>query len=313
MEAICMVEGQANEVPEDIMVGSLEFGHEHIKTSSVPSRNSAAAAASRRWFTSSPCATPISLPTSAPSPSSAFRPPCTSTTRPQRYDTIDAVKAETLTHLKEKYGDELFDARKGEIKDIYGDLKKHLLRDQVIKTNTRIDGRGLCDVRPITIELGVLPRAHGSCLFTRGETQAIVTTTLGTSRDEMRIDELTGDEFRRFYLHYNFPSWSVGEVRRMSGPGRREIGHGKLAERSLTAVLPFGAGEAGEERAPFPYTIRIVSEITESNGSSSMATVCGGSLSMMDAGVPICAPRRGHRHGPHQGRRRAPRSHRYPR
>ena len=153
-----------------------------------------------------------------------------------------------------------------------------------------MDGRALDEVRPITIEVGVLPRAHGSALFTRGETQALVTTTLGTSRDEARIDELTGDVFRRFFLHYNFPPWSVGEVRRMMGPGRREVGHGKLAERAIQQILPF-VDESDENADPqavnFPYTIRIVSEITESNGSSSMASVCGGSLSLMDAGVPV--------------------------
>ncbi|MEK7793016.1 MAG: polyribonucleotide nucleotidyltransferase, partial [Candidatus Hydrogenedentota bacterium] len=139
----------------------------------------------------------------------------------------------------------------------------------------------------ISIEVGVFPRAHGSALFQRGETQALVTTTLGTSRDEQRSDELVGDTFKRFYLHYNFPPWSVGEVRRIMGPGRREIGHGRLAERALEGILPFEENGAEDN---FPYTIRVVSEITESNGSSSMASVCGGSLSLMDAGVPIATP-----------------------
>src|SRR5690606_30341665 len=138
------------------------------------------------------------------------------------------------------------------------------------------------DVRPISIEVGILPHAHGSCLFTRGETQAIVATTLGTSRDEQRSDELTGDVFSRFFLHYNFPAWSVGEVRRISGPGRREIGHGKLAERALEGMLPFN-----DDAVTFPYTIRTVSDITASDGSSSMPCVCGGSLRLIAAGVNV--------------------------
>jgi len=152
----------------------------------------------------------------------------------------------------------------------------------VIHQERRIDGRGLQDIRPITCEIEVLPRTHGSALFTRGETQALVVTTLGTTSDEQRVDALLGEHFKKFMLHYNFPPFSVGEVKFLRGPGRREIGHGNLAERALVPVLP------SEES--FPYTIRIVSEILESNGSTSMATVCGGSLSLMDAGVPITAP-----------------------
>ncbi|MEK7841660.1 MAG: polyribonucleotide nucleotidyltransferase, partial [Deltaproteobacteria bacterium] len=152
------------------------------------------------------------------------------------------------------------------------------LRKSVLSTNIRIDGRGLADIRPISCEIGLLPRTHGSALFTRGETQAMVVTTLGTSEDEQKIDALSGWEYKRFMLHYNFPPFSVGEVKMLRGPGRREVGHGALAERAVANVIP--------EADAFPYTIRIVSDILESNGSSSMATVCGASLSMMDAGVP---------------------------
>ena len=161
-------------------------------------------------------------------------------------------------------------------------LESDILRGDVVKNGTRIDGRDTKTVRPITVETGVLPRTHGSALFTRGETQSICVTTLGTGEDEQIIDALNGNHRSNFLLHYNFPPYSVGEVGRVGSPGRREIGHGKLAWRALQAVLP----------APtdFPYTVRIVSEITESNGSSSMATVCGGSLSMLDAGVPLKAP-----------------------
>src|SRR4029077_12975333 len=155
-------------------------------------------------------------------------------------------------------------------------------RTLVIRESRRVDGRGLTDIRPITCEVGVLPRTHGSALFTRGETQALVIATLGTSSDEQKVDALIGEHFKRFMLHYNFPPFSVGEARFLRGPSRREIGHGNLAERALLPVLP--------PEESFPYTVRIVSEILESNGSTSMATVCGGSLSLMDAGVPVSAP-----------------------
>ena len=160
-------------------------------------------------------------------------------------------------------------------------LEKRIVRTDILKNKNRIDGRGLADVRPIMCEVGILPRVHGSALFTRGETQAIVTTTLGTSDDEQRIESLDGLQRERFMLHYNFPPFSVGETGRI-GTGRREIGHGKLAWRAINSSLP--------PKESFPYTFRIVSEITESNGSSSMASVCGTSLSLMDAGVPISSP-----------------------
>ncbi|HKA53557.1 MAG TPA: polyribonucleotide nucleotidyltransferase, partial [Candidatus Binatia bacterium] len=161
-------------------------------------------------------------------------------------------------------------------------LESETLRALVLRENRRVDGRGLTDIRPISCGVNVLPRTHGSALFTRGETQALVVATLGTGSDEQKVDALIGEQYKKFMLHYNFPPFSVGEVRPLRGPGRREIGHGALAERALQAVLP------GESE--FPYTIRIVSEILESNGSSSMATVCGGTLSLMDAGVPIKEP-----------------------
>ena len=160
-------------------------------------------------------------------------------------------------------------------------LEKSIVRTDILKNKNRIDGRGLSDVRPIECEVGVLPRAHGSALFTRGETQAIVVATLGTSDDEQRIESLDGLQRERFMLHYNFPPVSVGETGRI-GTGRREIGHGKLAWRAINSSLP--------TKEAFPYTFRVVSEITESNGSSSMATVCGTSLALMDAGVPIKEP-----------------------
>src|SRR6185436_11566995 len=167
-------------------------------------------------------------------------------------------------------------------KAIFSELKEKVLRDGVLNKGLRLDGRKFDEIRPIWIETGVLPRTHGSAVFTRGETQALVTCTLGTDDDAQKIETFEGETWRTFMLHYNFPPFSVGEVGRMSGPGRREVGHGALAERSLLNMLP------GEDK--WPYTIRLVSDILESNGSSSMASVCGGSLAMMDAGVPLKAP-----------------------
>ncbi len=186
---------------------------------------------------------------------------------------------ETKIQLKEELLDEFPDSER-DIDNIFSELKRKLIRELVLKEKKRIDGRGFSDIRPITCEVGLLPRTHGSALFTRGETQAMVTTTLGTSSDEQKIESLMeGETFKSFMVHYNFPPYSVGEVKRLKGPSRREIGHGGLSERALSPILP-----PAEE---FPYTIRIVSEILESNGSSSMATVCGGSLSLMDAGIPV--------------------------
>ena len=174
------------------------------------------------------------------------------------------------------------DFEENKILTIFKEMESEIVRSSILKTGKRIDGRDTKTVRPIVSEVGVLPRTHGSALFTRGETQALVVATLGTGSDEQIIDALEGESRSRFMLHYNFPPFSVGEVGRTGSPGRREIGHGKLAWRSLNPVLP--------EHEEFPYTIRLVSEITESNGSSSMATVCGSSLAMMDAGVVLPNP-----------------------
>jgi polyribonucleotide nucleotidyltransferase len=195
----------------------------------------------------------------------------------ERYKRIAEVKAEVVPQALAEFPD-----KQKDIKGAFEELKRNVFRGLVIQQERRIDGRGLKDVRPITCEVEVLPRTHGSALFTRGETQALVVTTLGTTSDEQRVDALIGEHFKKFMLHYNFPPFSVGEVKFLRGPGRREIGHGNLAERALLPVLP--ADDS------FPYTIRIVSEILESNGSTSMASVCGGSLSLMDAGVPVVAP-----------------------
>jgi polyribonucleotide nucleotidyltransferase len=195
----------------------------------------------------------------------------------ERYKQISQVKGEIVAQALAE-----FPAKEKDIKGAFDELRRKFFRGLVIQQERRIDGRGLKDIRPISCEVEVLPRTHGSALFTRGETQALVVTTLGTASDEQKIDALIGEHYKKFMLHYNFPPFSVGEVKFLRGPSRREIGHGNLAERALLPVLP--------PEESFPYTVRIVSEILESNGSTSMATVCGGSLSLMDAGVPVSAP-----------------------
>jgi polyribonucleotide nucleotidyltransferase len=195
----------------------------------------------------------------------------------ERYKQIGEIKGEVVAKMVAE-----FPQKEKDIKGAFDELKRSCFRNLIIQRERRIDGRGLKDIRPITCEVEILPRTHGSALFTRGETQALVVTTLGTASDEQKIDALIGEHYKKFMLHYNFPPFSVGEVKFLRGPSRREIGHGNLAERALLPVLP------SEEN--FPYTVRIVSEVLESNGSTSMATVCGGSLSLMDAGVPVSAP-----------------------
>lgn len=192
-----------------------------------------------------------------------------------RYAAIRALKGDLKTALA---AEAEYAGREPEISHIFDELKYKLMREMVLRDKKRVDGRGTKDIREITCEVGLLPRTHGSALFTRGETQAMVVTTLGTSDDEQKIDAISGWEYKSFMLHYNFPPFSVGEVKVLRGPGRREVGHGALAERAVSRVLP--------KDGTFPYTIRVVSDILESNGSSSMASVCGASLSLMDAGVP---------------------------
>ncbi len=195
----------------------------------------------------------------------------------ERYGAMRVLKAEIFESLGEDYQD-----RKGEVYDLLGDIQKKISRNMILNEGRRIDGRKFDEIRPISCEVGVLPRPHGSALFTRGETQVLGVLTLGSAQDEQRIETLSGEEMRKFMLHYNFPPYSVGEVKRMMGPSRRDVGHGGLSTRALERVLP--------DNDDFDYTIRLVSEVLESNGSSSMGTVCSGCLAMMDGGVPIKAP-----------------------
>ncbi|NQW04103.1 MAG: polyribonucleotide nucleotidyltransferase, partial [Acidobacteria bacterium] len=195
----------------------------------------------------------------------------------ENYERVDQVLAELIASIPEDDS-----KQRSEAKAIFSGLKERILREEILERGQRLDGRRFDEIRPIWTEVGVLPRTHGSAVFTRGETQALVTATLGTDDDAQKIERVEGEMYKRFMLHYNFPPFSVGEVKFLRGPGRREIGHGALAERALTPVMP--------TQEAFPYTVRVVSDILESNGSSSMASVCGGAMAMMDAGVPIKSP-----------------------
>lgn len=271
-QSVVMMEGAASEVPEELMNQAIFFGHEAIKKI-IAIQQELIQQAGKEKMDFSPPVEEVSSEEMISSHLDRIREAIAIPDKIKRQESLDIVEEELLTPYEE---DEETQRR---IKAAFKDVSKNTMRDRIIKEGIRADGRGLKDIRPITIETGLLPRTHGSAVFTRGETQAICIATLGTSQDEQKIDDLEGESYRRFMLHYNFPPFSVGEVRRMVAPGRREIGHGNLAERSILPLLP--------DKEEFPYAIRVVSEILESNGSSSMATVCGTSLALMDAGVPI--------------------------
>ncbi len=275
-DAIVMVEGEGDEVSETDLVEALWFGKNAIKPAIELIEEMASAVGKTKWAFTPPAKTPGLAEKVSAAGLEATKAACNVHEKAARSAAFKAAKKATIAKLEGLTPEQITEA-----KEHFEDLKYTTMREQVLTDKRRVDGRDFVTVRPITIEQGILPRVHGSSLFTRGETQGIVTTTLGTSSDEQRIDSLEGNTFKRFLLHYNFPAYSVGEVKPMRGPGRREIGHGNLAERSLAKMVP--------SKEEFPYTIRIVSEITESNGSSSMASVCGGALSMMDAGVPLKA------------------------
>ncbi|MFT4011861.1 MAG: polyribonucleotide nucleotidyltransferase [Paracoccus sp. (in: a-proteobacteria)] len=274
-DAVMMVESEAYELTEEEMLGAVKFGHEAMQPVIDLIISLAEAAAKEPFDFQSPDYSALFGRVKALG-EEAMRAAYALRDKGERHDAIEAAKAAIKAGLSEE---DLADANLG---SALKKLESGILRGDIINGGARIDGRDNRTVRAIDSEVGILPRTHGSALFTRGETQALVVTTLGTGDDEQIIDALHGNSRSNFLLHYNFPPYSVGEVGRVGSPGRREIGHGKLAWRALQAVLPAATD--------FPYTIRVVSEITESNGSSSMASVCGGSLSMMDAGVPLKAP-----------------------
>ncbi len=278
-DAVLMVESEAKELSEDVMLGAVMFGHKHFQpVIEAIIRLAEKAAKEPRNFQPADNAEveKAVLEVGEAELREAYK----NTVKQERYAAVDAVKAKVMAALAPAEGEARFEAEK--IKAAFKEAQSKVVRWNILDTGSRIDGRDVKTVRPIVSEVGVLPRTHGSALFTRGETQALVVATLGTGDDEQFIDSLSGTYKETFLLHYNFPPYSVGETGRMGSPGRREIGHGKLAWRAVHPVLP-----AAHE---FPYTIRVVSEITESNGSSSMASVCGASLSLMDAGVPLRRP-----------------------
>jgi polyribonucleotide nucleotidyltransferase len=277
-DSIVMVEGGGNQIPENELLEALYFGHDQIVPICAMQdelRKLAGNKEKRKFVPPSISDEVLAQVRKMAEP--LLRKAYSNTAKLERYAALDAAKAEFKAGLPEGFAE----AHGSEVSRAYSHVKETIVRGDIVDNAKRVDGRTLDVVRPISIETGILPRTHGSALFTRGETQAIVVATLGTSADVQRIDALLGDIKKRFMLHYNFPPYSVGETKMLRSAGRREIGHGALAERSLLPVLP-----SAEE---FPYTLRVVSEITESNGSSSMASVCGASLSLMDAGVPIKA------------------------
>ncbi|MGB2235687.1 MAG: polyribonucleotide nucleotidyltransferase, partial [Candidatus Puniceispirillum sp.] len=275
IEGVLMVESEAKELSEEVMLGAVNFGHDAIKPVIEAIIDLAESCAKEpRDLPEEPAET-STITDMLKEFEGAFEAAYKIADKTERQDAVGAVR----TEAKEKIGEE-YDAVLvgGLIKELEADV----VRGAILKTGVRIDGRDTKTVRAIVSEAGFLPRAHGSALFTRGETQAMVVATLGTGQDEQIIDSLVGEGRSNFMLHYNFPPYSVGEAGRVGSPGRREIGHGKLAWRAIRPLMP--------SKEEFPYTVRLVSEITESNGSSSMATVCGGSLALMDSGVPLARP-----------------------
>ncbi len=277
--AVLMVESEAKGLAEEVMLGSVVFGHEQMQVAVRAIKELATEAGKPRWKWEAAADNAELTSAVALHAQTALAQAYTITEKQQRHARLTEIKTQTLATLS---GGEAPKFTAESVEDALFKLESKLVRQRILNGEPRIDGRDTVTVRPITVKVGVLPRAHGSALFTRGETQALVATTLGTGRDAQLIDALEGERREPFMLHYNFPPFSVGETGMMGSPKRREIGHGNLARRGLKAVMP--------DMATFPYVIRIVSEILESNGSSSMASVCGTSLALMDAGVAIKAP-----------------------
>jgi polyribonucleotide nucleotidyltransferase len=277
--AVLMVESEAKELPEDVMLGAVMYGQKHFQPVLDAIVKLAERAAKEPWELKSDASAEELAAKAREIAEAELREAYKIAAKHERRDRVSEIKEKVVTALAPESTDV---SVIGKAASAFKELEKEVVRSSILSTKHRIDGRDLTTVRPIVCEVGILPRTHGSALFTRGETQALVVATLGTGEDEQYIDALEGTYKETFMLHYNFPPYSVGEVGRLGSPGRREIGHGKLAWRAIHPVLP--------DRETFPYTIRVVSEITESNGSSSMATVCGSSLAMMDAGIPLRRP-----------------------
>ena len=278
--AVLMVESEAKELSEEVMLGAVMFGHQQMQVAIAAINELVAEAGKPKWEWSAPAPNEGLISAIRTAVGEQLAGAFQVRDKLERKDAISKVKKAIVEALAPQAEANAWSS--GDLSKEFGEQEYQTMRNSVLKTKVRIDGRALDTVRPIASKVGILPRVHGSSLFTRGETQAIVAVTLGTARDGQIIDAVAGEYKEHFLFHYNFPPYSVGEAGRMMGPKRREIGHGRLAKRGVLAVMP-----TMEE---FPYTIRVVSEITESNGSSSMASVCGSSLALMDAGVPIKAP-----------------------
>ncbi|WP_096299411.1 polyribonucleotide nucleotidyltransferase [Halomonas sp. hl-4] len=282
-KAVLMVESEAQELLEDEMLGAVLFGHQEMQVAISAINELVAEAGKPRWDWQPPEENVALKAAMADAFEAKVGDAYRITDKMVRQDALSALKDEAVAQLAAAEGEEVEGKfSKDDVKGAFSGLEKRVVRSRVVKGEPRIDGRDNTTVRPLDIEVGSLPKTHGSAVFTRGETQAIAIATLGTLRDSQLIESLEGERKDRFMLHYNFPPYSVGEAGFMGGPKRREIGHGRLARRGVQAMLP--------SEDVFPYTIRVVSEITESNGSSSMASVCGSSLALMDAGVPLKAP-----------------------
>ncbi len=280
-QGVLMVESEAQELPEDVMLGAVMFGHEQMQAAIRAIDELAEVAGKPAWDVQLSAKNEALIARVAALAEKDLREAFEMRQKQARNVRLGEIRKGTLAKLQEESKESGSEINPSEVKDVFFELESKIVRTQILDGEPRIDGRDTRTVRPITIRPGVLPRTHGSALFTRGETQALVTVTLGTGRDEQIIDALMGEYRERFMLHYNMPPYATGETGRMGTPKRREVGHGRLAKRALAAVLP-----TAEE---FGYSMRVVSEITESNGSSSMASVCGGSLALMDAGVPVKA------------------------
>ncbi|KTT47422.1 polynucleotide phosphorylase/polyadenylase [Pseudomonas oryzihabitans] len=277
-DAVLMVESEADELTEDQMLGGVLFAHEEFQVAIEAISQFAAEAGKPSWNWQAPAENTALIEAVKAEVGEAVSRAYTITVKQDRYAALGALRDQAVAKLAGENGQ----YSEAEVKETFGLLEYRTVRQNIVDGKPRIDGRDTRTVRPLQIEVGTLKKTHGSALFTRGETQALVTATLGTARDAQLLDTLEGERRDSFMLHYNFPPFSVGECGRMGSPGRREIGHGRLARRGIQAMLP--------TQEAFPYSIRVVSEITESNGSSSMASVCGASLALMDAGVPVKAP-----------------------
>ena len=278
--AVLMVESEAQELSEDVMLGAVMFGHQQMQVAINAINELVAEAGKPKWTWSAPAADATMVATLKTAIGDRLTQAFAVRDKLERKDAISALKKDVMASLASQI--EANGWKPADLSKEFGEFEYETMRGSVLSSKIRIDGRALDTVRPIASQVSILPRVHGSALFTRGETQAIVAVTLGTARDGQIIDAVSGEYKDHFLFHYNFPPFSVGEAGRMMGPKRREIGHGRLAKRGVLAVMP--------TMEAFPYTIRVVSEITESNGSSSMASVCGSSLALMDAGVPIKSP-----------------------